>query len=45
MLVNFFLICAIKLANFLNIPIKELPKLIPIYGYNRQKRPPITTIL
>ena len=24
----------IKLANFLNIPIKELPKLISIYGYS-----------
>jgi len=26
--------CAVKLADFLNIPLKELPKLIPIYGYN-----------
>jgi len=26
--------CAIKLANFLNTPLEELPKLIPIYGYN-----------
>jgi len=37
--------CAVKLANFLNIPIKELPKLIPIRGYNGRIEPPITTIL
>ena len=36
---------AIKLADFLNIPIKELPKLIPIYRYNGQIGLPITTIL
>ena len=36
---------AVKLANFLNTPIKELPKLIPIRGYNRRIGPPITTIL
>ena len=27
--------CAIKLANFLNTPLEELPKPIPIRGYNR----------
>ena len=27
--------CAAKLADFLNVPLEELPKLIPIYGYNR----------
>ena len=26
--------CAVKLADFLNAPIKELPKLIPIYRYS-----------
>ena len=26
---------AVKLANFLNIPIEDLPKPIPIYRYNR----------
>ena len=36
---------AIKLADFLNIPLKELPKPIPIYRYSRQIGPPITTIL
>jgi len=25
----------VKLANFLNVPLKELPKLIPICGYNK----------
>ena len=35
----------VRLANFLNAPLKELPKLIPIHGYNRQIKPPITTIL
>jgi len=37
--------CAVKLANFLNAPIKELPKLIPIRGYNGRIGLPITTIL
>jgi len=37
--------CAIKLADFLNTPLKELPKPIPIRGYNRQIGPPIITIL
>src|SRR6267154_3948681 len=37
--------CAIKLADFLNAPLKELPKLIPIRGYNGRIGPPITTIL
>jgi len=36
---------AVKLADFLNAPIKELPKLIPIRGYNGRIGPPITTIL
>ena len=27
--------CAIKLANFLNVPLEELPKPIPIYKYNK----------
>ena len=36
---------AIKLANFLNTPIKELPKPIPIRGYSGRIGPPITTIL
>jgi hypothetical protein len=35
----------IKLANFLNAPIKKLPKLIPIRGYNRRIGLLITTIL
>ena len=35
----------IKLANFLNTPIKELPKPIPICGYSGRIGPPITTIL
>jgi len=37
--------CAVKLANFLNAPLEELPKPIPIYRYNRQVGPPIITIL
>jgi len=37
--------CAVKLADFLNAPLKELPKLIPIRGYNGRIGPPITTIL
>ena len=37
--------CAIKLADFLNIPLEELPKPIPIYRYNRQVGQPITSIL
>ena len=37
--------CAIKLANFLNAPLEELPKLIPIYGYNGRVGLPIITIL
>ena len=28
--------CAVKLANFLNIPLEELPKPILIYRYNGQ---------
>ena len=28
--------CAIKLINFLNVPIEDLPKPISIYGYNGQ---------
>jgi len=36
---------AVKLADFLNAPIKELPKPIPIRGYNGRIGPPITTIL
>jgi len=35
----------IRLANLLNIPLKELPKLIPICGYNGWIEPPIITIL
>jgi len=37
--------CAVKLADFLNAPIEELPKPIPIRGYNGRIGPPITTIL
>ena len=37
--------CTIKLADFLNAPLKELPKLIPIRGYNGQIGLPIITIL
>jgi len=37
--------CAIKLANFLNTPLEELPKPIPIHKYNRQIGQPITSIL
>ena len=36
---------AVKLADFLNAPIKELPKPIPIRGYSGRIGPPITTIL
>ena len=35
----------IKLADFLNAPIEELPKLIPIYRYSGRIGPSITTIL
>ena len=34
-----------KLANFLNIFLKKLPKLIFIYRYNRLVKQPITSIL
>ena len=37
--------CAVKLADFLNAPLKELPKPIPIRGYNGRIGPPIITIL
>jgi len=37
--------CAVKLAEFLNAPFKELPKPVPIRGYNRRIGPPIITIL
>ena len=37
--------CAIKLADFLNAPLEELPKPILIYRYNRQTGQPITSIL
>ena len=37
--------CAVKLADFLNVPIEELPKPIPIRGYSGRIGPPITTIL
>jgi len=37
--------CAVKLAKFLNTPFKELPKPVPICGYNRRIGPPIITIL
>jgi len=36
---------AIKLADFLNTPLKELPKPIPIRGYNGRIGLPIITIL
>ena len=36
---------AIKLADFLNAPLEELPKPIPIHGYNGQTGQPITSIL
>ena len=36
---------AIKLADFLNTPLEELPKLIFIYRYNGQVGQPITSIL
>jgi len=35
----------LKLANFLNAPIEDLPKLIPIRGYNGRVRQPIISIL
>jgi len=35
----------IKLAKFLNAPFKELPKPVPICGYNGRIGPPIITIL
>jgi hypothetical protein len=37
--------CAIKLANFLNTPIEDLPKPIPIHKYNGRVGQPITNIL
>jgi len=37
--------CAAKLADFLNAPLKELPKPIPIHGYNGLIGQPITNIL
>jgi len=37
--------CTIRLADFLNAPLKELPKPIPICGYNGRIGPPIITIL
>jgi hypothetical protein len=36
---------AAKLTNFLNILIEDLPKPIPIYGYNGWVRQPIISIL
>ena len=36
---------AVKLADFLNAPLEELPKPIPIHRYNRQTGQPITSIL
>ncbi len=37
--------CAAKLADFLNAPLEELPKPIPIRVYNGQVGQPITSIL
>jgi len=37
--------CAAKLADFLNVFLEELPKSIPICGYNRLVGQPITSIL
>jgi hypothetical protein len=37
--------CAIKLVNFLNVPVEDLFKLIPIYGYNGRVKQPIISIL
>ena len=37
--------CVAKLADFLNALLKELPKPIPIYGYNGLVGRPITSIL
>ena len=36
---------AVKLADFLNIPVENLPKPIPIYGYNGRVGQPIISIL
>jgi hypothetical protein len=37
--------CAVKLADFLNVPVEDLPKPIPIRGYNGRVGQPITSIL
>ena len=37
--------CAVKLADFLNIPLEELLTPIPIHRYNGQVGQPITSIL
>jgi hypothetical protein len=37
--------CTAKLTDFLNIPVEDLPKPIPIHGYNRWVGQPIISIL
>jgi hypothetical protein len=37
--------CAVKLVNFLNVLIEDLPKPIPIYKYNGRVGQPIINIL
>jgi hypothetical protein len=37
--------CARKISEFLNVLLKALERLVPIKGYNRQARKPITLIL
>ena len=37
--------CALRIAKFLKVPIKNLPKPIPVRGYNGQKGKPIVSML
>ena len=37
--------CAVKLTDFLNTPVEDLPEPIPIRGYNGWVRQPIISIL
>ena len=37
--------CAVKLVDFLNVFVEDLPKPIPIYGYNGRVRQLIISIL
>jgi predicted aspartyl protease len=37
--------CATRIADFLNVPLEGLPRLIPVKGYNGQRGSPITQML